>query len=223
MILTKICPTCGPKLTTEFFNCRTSKDGLQAHCKTCQAIRKKNKPDTSLSQRIQSDPEAMALIQSATLTGRKYLRADGTRIYLNQELAKLGYHVGSSNLSVIVSKVQGRYLTVGQKRLQNDPNASDMPTAVLTSEPPKPAPNDTLELVIDIPGIFEVQNRGRGYTSYNFTSPVDGSTFTFSSFKDARKGRQAMMTAFEQQAVFESVFRQKTGKKPADDDEEGYE
>ena len=39
---TKICPTCQiPKLLTEFWKSRKSKYGLQAHCKSCQAIRKR--------------------------------------------------------------------------------------------------------------------------------------------------------------------------------------
>src|SRR6201987_1958050 len=39
---TKICPTCQiPKLLTEFWKSRKSKYGLKAHCKICQAIRKR--------------------------------------------------------------------------------------------------------------------------------------------------------------------------------------
>jgi hypothetical protein len=94
-----------------------------------------------------------------------------------------------------------------------------------TPKPPKPpkikkikGPVDP-ELVVDLPGIYPVENRGKGYTSFRFDSPIDGSIFSFSSFKEARKERQQMMSAFRQQAVFESVQRQSSGKKPAVDDE----
>jgi hypothetical protein len=69
------------------------------------------------------------------------------------------------------------------------------------------------ELIVDLPGIYEIEHRGRGTRSFRFESPVDGSVFAFESFKEARKERQQMMTAFRQQAVFESVVRQKTGKR----------
>jgi hypothetical protein len=75
------------------------------------------------------------------------------------------------------------------------------------------------ELIIDVPGIFEIQNRGKNYTTYNFTNPIDQSTFTFSSFHEARQARESMRDVFIQQARFEAVVRQKTGKKPVDDED----
>jgi hypothetical protein len=74
------------------------------------------------------------------------------------------------------------------------------------------------ELVIDLPGIWEIQNRGKNYTTYNFTSPIDQTSFTFSSFREARKARGSMGDVFVQQARFEAVVRQKTGKKPEVDE-----
>jgi hypothetical protein len=105
-----------------------------------------------------------------------------------------------------------------EKARQTSLDAPQPVKAIKSPANPKTLPSFDSELVIDIPGIFEVQNRGRGYTSYNFTSPVDGSTFTFSSFKEARKGRLEMIKAFRQLAVFESVQRQSTGKKRVDDE-----
>jgi hypothetical protein len=75
------------------------------------------------------------------------------------------------------------------------------------------------KLIVDCPGIWEVENRGRDTRTFNFTSLIDSSTFSFPSFREARQARQEMMQAFRQQAVFESVHRQTTGKKPAVDDE----
>lgn len=45
---------------------------------------------------------------------------------------------------------------------------------------------DAPELIVSIPGIYEVQNRGKGYTSFRFESPIDGSVFSFSSFKEGK-------------------------------------
>jgi hypothetical protein len=143
----KTCPTCGTsKPLAQFWKSKFSKYGVQAHCKICQAVRKRGEPS-----------------------------------YAPQP--------------VKVSKI---------------------------AKPPKSVAKvipEAAELIVDLPGIYEVQNRGKGYTSFRFESPIDGSVFSFSSFREARTGRQEMMRAFRQQAVFESVVRQKTGKKPADDED----
>jgi hypothetical protein len=59
-----------------------------------------------------------------------------------------------------------------KKATQSHPNVP--PISTITSPAPNVAPIEP-ELVIDVPGIFEIQNRSRNYTSYNFTSPIDGS------------------------------------------------
>jgi hypothetical protein len=113
---------------------------------------------------------------------------------------------------------KNRRAKVRQARLE----ASGVVADVDIAEPQKPAPQtilDAPELIVDVPGIYEVENRGRGTRSFNFTSTIDGSTFSFPSFAEARQARQAMMKAFRQQAVFESVVRQKTGKKPEADED----
>jgi hypothetical protein len=68
---------------------------------------------------------------------------------------------------------------------------------------------------VDIPGIYEIENRGRGYTSFRFESPIDGSVFSYESFKDARKARQSMMAAFRQLAAYDSTHRQSTAARRA--------
>jgi hypothetical protein len=216
---TKICPTCAtPKPLTEFFRSKASKDGFQNHCRTCQAIRKSNKPDESTSAAIRADQRCVDLINSATkISFRKYVLPDGKKVNLHKEIAKLGYMTSAANFSGILAGIRGE-LTPYQKRRQNAPNESEESQATTIAKPQKPVSNDTPELTIDIPGIYEVENRGKGYTSFRFDSPIDGSVFAFESFKEARKERQQMMSAFRQQAVFESVVRQKTGKKPADDE-----
>ena len=100
-----------------------------------------------------------------------------------------------------------------QKDSQNVPDVSPMSTI---APPPKPATKVKTELVIDVPGIFEIQNRGKNYTSYNFTSPVDNSTFSFPSFSEARQARKSMMAIFEQQSKFDGVQRQSTGRPAAE-------
>jgi hypothetical protein len=89
-----------------------------------------------------------------------------------------------------------------------DPDVSPMSTITL---PPQSAPTVEPEMAIDIPGIYEVQNRGRGYTSFRFESPIDNSIFSFPSFAEARKARKSMMAVFEQQAKFDAVQRQSKG------------
>ena len=101
-----------------------------------------------------------------------------------------------------------------EKARQTSPDAPQPPQAIKSLPNPKPLPQVDPELVIDLPGIWEIQNRGKNYTTYNFTSPIDQTTFTFPSFRDARKARESMRDVFVQQARFEAVVRQKTGKKP---------
>jgi hypothetical protein len=113
-----------------------------------------------------------------------------------------------------------RAKAVGIQAHQTRPDAPQLVKAIKSLPNPKPLPQVDPELVIDIPGIWEIQNRGKNYITYNFTSPIDQTTFTFSSFKQARQAHQEMMKAFRQQAVFESVRRQSTGKKLAVDDED---
>jgi hypothetical protein len=86
------------------------------------------------------------------------------------------------------------------------------------NEPRRAATTASVEDSKAVPGIFEIQNRGRGYRTFNFTSPIDDSAFSFSSWAEAKKTRQSMMKAFEQQARFDGCVRQKTGKKPEDDE-----
>jgi hypothetical protein len=99
----------------------------------------------------------------------------------------------------------------------------NIPRTPQTPQTPKvkkiKAPVDP-ELVIDLPGIYQVENRGKGCISFRFESLIDGSVFSFSSFKEARQTRQEMMDAFRQQVVFESVQRQSSGKKPVVDEED---
>jgi hypothetical protein len=90
---------------------------------------------------------------------------------------------------------------------QTNPDAPQSFKAIKSPPKPKPLPTVDPELVIDIPGVWEVQNRGRGTRSFNFTSLVDNSTFSFPTFREARQARAEMMDAFRQQAVFESVHR----------------
>ena len=78
-----------------------------------------------------------------------------------------------------------------KKAAQSHPSVPNVPPTQSITPPPTKLTTVTPELVIDIPGIFEIQNRGKNYTSYNFTSPIDGSTFSFPSFKEARQARQA--------------------------------
>jgi hypothetical protein len=98
-----------------------------------------------------------------------------------------------------------------------------LPRATKTLPKPKPVPKvipSDPEPIVDIPGIFEVQNRGRGYTSYNFTSPIDQGTFTFSSFKEARAARESMRAEFRQLAAYQNTHRQSTGKRNDEDEDE---
>jgi len=106
------------------------------------------------------------------------------------------------------------------RRAKTRPDAPQPVKAIKSLPNPTPLPQVDPELVIDLPGIWEIQNRGKNYTTYNFTSPIDQSTFTFSSFKEARKARESMRDIFVQQAQFEAVVRQKTGKKPQVDVED---
>ena len=107
-----------------------------------------------------------------------------------------------------------------KKAAQGHPNDPKVPPISTITPSPKSVRSDTPELVVDVPGIYEVQNRGKGYTSFRFESPIDGSVFSFPSFQDARKVRKSMLAVFEQQARFESVHRQSTGGRPAVDSDE---
>jgi hypothetical protein len=97
------------------------------------------------------------------------------------------------------------------------------PPKVKTSTPPKPlkivAPID-LEIAVSMPAIFEVDNRGKGYRTFNFESPIDGSLFSFLSYKEARAARESLRPAICQLENYENVHRQSTGGKSAVDDED---
>jgi hypothetical protein len=185
----------------------------------------------NVSDQIRQDPRAIDLIMSSS----QKQGPGNKRIKLHREIEKLGYNLSASNLSVLVAKLRGTWRPALKKAAspQNVPTvpatqsiilppkvveASEVVADVKIAEPQKSAPSDTPELVIDIPGIYEVQNRGKGYTSFRFESPIDGSIFSFPSWAEARTARKSMMAVFRQQAVFDGVVRQKTGKKPATDE-----
>jgi hypothetical protein len=107
------------------------------------------------------------------------------------------------------------------RKRRSDPNASEKPGAVLIAKPQKAQPTVDSELAIVLPGIFEIQNRGKGCTSFNFTSPIDDSTFSFPSFKEARKARESMRGAFEQLAVYENTQTNPRQRRSASGHHEG--
>jgi hypothetical protein len=75
------------------------------------------------------------------------------------------------------------------------------------------------EIAVSMPAIFEVENRGRNYRSFCFESPLDGSVFSFLCYKDARAARESLRPAICQMETYDRVVRQKTVKKPVDDEE----
>jgi hypothetical protein len=174
----------------------------------------------NISQLIREDPKAVQLLTSAvTHKGRKWFDANGEQVHVQKEIRKLGYNLSASSLFDLMARLNGTYKP--RKARQARLEASGVVADTKIAKPQKPAPSvtpATPELIVDVPGIYEVENRGRGTRSFNFTSTIDGSTFSFPSFKEAREARQAMMRAFRGQAVFESVVRQKTGKKPEADE-----
>ena len=104
-------------------------------------------------------------------------------------------------------------------RQKDSQNVPDVPPTQSITAPPKNVAKSILEapkLIVSLPGIYEVENRGKGYTSFRFENPVDGSTFAFESFAEARKARKCMVAIFEQQSKFDGVKRQSTGKPAAE-------
>jgi hypothetical protein len=189
----------------------------------------------NLSDAIREDPRAVNLIRSAIKTGQKIYRSpDGRRINFRKEIAAFGHQISSANLCAVVADIREprklcqtcriekpisdfyRKTNSGDGRqgacriCQTKTNRERLARLSPAPKKPRKLPPEP-ELVIDLPGIWEVENRGRGYRSFNFTSPIDGSTFTFSSFREARQGRNEMMSAWRQQARYESVYRQSTG------------
>jgi hypothetical protein len=80
------------------------------------------------------------------------------------------------------------------------------------------APVDTI--AVSMPAISEVENRGKNYRSFCFESPLDGSVFSFLSYKEARGARESFRPAICQMETYENTHRQSTGKKLAVDDED---
>jgi hypothetical protein len=111
-----------------------------------------------------------------------------------------------------------RACTNERKRNRDAPKLSKIKKALL----PKPAPEEP-EPIVDISGIYEVENRGRGRRSFRFESPIDGSVFSYESFKDARQARQSMMATFKQLAAYDSTHRQSTAARRATAAEDDFE
>jgi hypothetical protein len=219
--LSKTCPTCAIKKdASEYFKSRNSKDGLQAHCKSCQAIRKLNKPDINISAAIRADERAVQLIRSAIRVGvRKYVTADGKRINVQREVAKLGHTTSSANFSAVCAGIRGTLQPKpkAQKAPQIEPIIPPIRSISLPPTSVAPTSLATPALIVDLPGIYEVENRGRGTRSFRFESTIDGSVFAFDTFREARMAREKMRGAFEQQSKFDAVQRQSSGK-PASDE-----
>jgi hypothetical protein len=120
--------------------------------------------------------------------------------------------------------LQSRCKSCTNKRSKSRGDNSDtpkLPRAVKTVKPKPPKPlRAEPELIINLPGIFEVENRGRGTRSFRFESPVDGATFAFESFREARAARETMRAEFRQLAAYQNTHRQSTGRKSVDEDED---
>jgi hypothetical protein len=62
----------------------------------------------SLSQDIRNDPRVQELVSTANLKGRRYFKADGSKINLFEEIQKLGYQLGRSTTAIVIAQIQGR-------------------------------------------------------------------------------------------------------------------
>jgi hypothetical protein len=95
------------------------------------------------------------------------------------------------------SNCQDCVKALARMRRLNIPRPPKTPTLKTPKVQKIVVPVDTI--AVSMPSIFEVENRGKNYRSFCFESPLDGSVFSFSSYKEARGARESFRPAIRQE------------------------
>jgi hypothetical protein len=65
---------------------------------------------SSTAATIRNDPRVQDLLSRVTRKGKGYYLSDGTKASVYEFIRNLGYKTSSSNLAVILARMQGRYV-----------------------------------------------------------------------------------------------------------------